>query len=55
MKRSVCIALLLSTTMLAEPAFAQDEPPVSADDIRALRSEVQQLRAEVAELLYFGA
>ncbi|MEY4501253.1 MAG: hypothetical protein RIS52_1143 [Pseudomonadota bacterium] len=50
MKRSVCIALLLSTTMLAEPAFAQDEPPVSADDIRALRSEVQQLRAEVAEL-----
>jgi phosphate-selective porin OprO and OprP len=43
----LCILALMSSTA---PAFAQEVPTLTAEDVAALRSEVRQLREEVAAL-----
>ncbi len=53
MKTNVALSCLLmcAPVDMAAPAFAQEaEPPISAEDVAALRAEVKALRAEVAEM-----
>jgi phosphate-selective porin OprO and OprP len=49
--KTLFTAALFATTMLSAPVVAQEaEPPVSAEEVAAMRAEMKAMRAEIAEM-----